>query len=231
MTMNDTSMFPGDEPTKPADSPPTTSRLTFDGPKGHLFKALAEARKHYLPLIKDEESDVKLKTGGGYKHQYATLAQVIASLAPGWSAAGISVAQPSDGFTMWTIVSVGESSMTVEFPIPQWEGPQDFGSLLAYFRRYQLKGTFCVNDSDDDDGNLAQGNQATFAKRQPTTSQVKGPSIPKPLADEVVAAAKANDLGRAEFNALVLKQTAKAWADCDESDATKLLKVLKGNDQ
>lgn len=204
------------------------SRLTFEGPKGPLFKAMAEARAHYLPLTKDEESDVKLKSGGGYKHAYATLAQVIGCLTPGWLASGISVCQPSDGFTMWTIVSVGDSSMTVEFPIPAWEEPQDLGSLLAYFRRYQLKGTFCVNDSEDDDGNQAQGNQASFSRRQPSMPQQKGPSIPKPLADSVIEAAKANDLGGEELAALVFKQTGKKWRDCDELDAKKILGVLKG---
>lgn len=202
------------------------SRLSFEGPKGPLFKALAEARKHYLSLTADSNADVQLKGGGGYKHSYADLDTVIKALTPGWNEAGLAVMQFLDGDFVTTVVAKDESSLTIMCPIPGYDTPQQMGSGTTYIRRYQLKAVFCVNDSEDDDANAAQGNKATVSKREPTTSQPQGPSIPKPLADEVVAAAKKNELKKEEFTALVKKQTGKTWAECDEADARKLLVVL-----
>lgn len=221
-------MFPGPDPIELPSVQP--SRLKFDGPKGPLFKALAEARKHYLSLTADSSADVQLKGGGGYKHSYADLDTVIKALTPGWVAAGLAVMQFIDGEDVITIVAFDESSVTISCPVPRYDTPQQMGSGTTYIRRYQLKAVFCVNDSEDDDANLAQGNKATFTKREPTTSQPTGPSIPKPLADEVTAEAKRNDLGKVEFYALVKKQVGKEWKDCDEADAKKLLGVLKGGE-
>lgn len=208
--------------------PPLASRLTFDGPKGPLFTALAEARKHFKPLTKTDEVEVQGKEGKrGYTFQYAPLDVVIASLDPGWQAAGIAVIQPFDGDTLYTIVTCGESSMTIEMPLPAWTSPQILGSALTYLKRYMLKGVFCVNDAEDDDGNAASGNQGTFKKREPTVAKPQASAIPKPLADEVIAAAKAKELPRAEFDKLVYGLTGNAWKDCSEEDARKVLKELQ----
>ncbi len=205
------------------------SRLTFDGPKGPLFKAMAEARKHFKPLTKTDEVEVQGKEGKrGYTFQYAPLDVVIASLEPGWQAAGIAVIQPFDGDNLYTIVACGDSSMTVTMPLPSWTSPQILGSVLTYLKRYMIKGVFCVNDAEDDDGNAASGNQGTFKKREPQAApKAQASAIPKPLYDEVIAAAKANELPKAAFDKLVYEQTGNAWKDCDEADARKLLGVLK----
>lgn len=224
--MIDDAMFPGPDPIELPTVQP--SRLKFDGPKGPLFKALAEARKHFGSLSASATADVVMKSGGKYQFSYAPLDVVLEALAPGLHAAGLALLQPFDGDLLYTIVACGESSMTVETPLPQWSTPQELGSLLTYLRRYQIKGIFGVADSEDDDGNAASGNKAAVTRKEPTTSQPSGPSIPKPLADEVTAEAKRNDLGKAEFFALVKKQTGKGWLECDEADARKLLAVLKG---
>ena len=90
-----------------------------------------------------------------------------------------------------------------------------------------LKGVFCVNDAEDDDGNAASGSQGTFKKREPSAPKPQASAIPKSLADDVVAAAKENGLDAKAFAKLVYEQTGNAWKDCDESDARKLLGVLK----
>lgn len=212
--------------TVPDPTPP--SRLSFDGPKGPLFKALAEARKHYLSLTADSNVDVQLKGGGGYKHSYADLDTVIKALTPGWIAAGLAVMQFIDGDDVITIVAFEDSSVTIACPVPVYDTPQQMGSGTTYIRRYQLKAVFCVNDSEDDDANAAQGNKATISKREPSAPRPQASAIPKPLYDEVIAAAKANELPKAAFDKLVYEQTGNAWKDCDEADARKLLGVLKG---
>ncbi len=209
-----------------AEKPP--SRLTFEGSKGPLFKAMAEARKHYLSLTADSNADVQLKGGGGYKHSYADLDTVIKALTPGWNEAGLAVMQFLDGDFVTTVVAKDDSSLTILCPIPGYDTPQQMGSGTTYIRRYQLKAVFCVNDSEDDDANGAQGNKATVSKREPTAPRPQASAIPKPLADDVVAAAKENGLDAKAFAKLVYEQTGNAWKDCDEADARKLLGVLKG---
>ncbi len=208
------------------------SRLTFDGPKGPLFKALAEARKHFLPLSTSAEADVQGTSKAGkafnYKFSYCPLDVVLEALEPGLQKAGLAISQPFDGDNLYTIVAFEDSSMTVSCVLPAWASPQDLGSALTYLRRYQLKGLFGVADSEDDDGNQASGNQATV-KRQPSAPRATGPNIPEELRKGVTSAAKDNDLAQAEFYALVLKQTGKEWKDCDETDARKVLGVLKGD--
>ena len=207
---------------------PPPSRLSFEGPKGPLFKAMAEARKHYLSLTADSSADVQLKGGGGYKHSYADLDTVIKALTPGWNEAGLAVMQFLDGDFVTTVVAKDDSSLTILCPIPGYDTPQQMGSGTTYIRRYQLKAVFCVNDSEDDDANSAQGNKATVSKREPTAPRPQASAIPKPLADDVVAAAKENGLDAKSFAKLVYEQTGNAWKDCDEADARKLLGVLKG---
>jgi hypothetical protein len=208
---------------------PIASRLMFEGPKAPLFKALAGARQHFLSLTADSSADVQLKGGGGYKHSYADLDTVIKALTPGWIAAGLAVMQFIDGDQVITVVAFEDSSVTISCPVPGYDTPQQMGSGTTYIRRYQLKAVFCVNDSEDDDGNNASGNKAQVTRREPTAPRAATSKLPPELSAAVVEAAKTNELGREEFRELVFKQTGKAWKDCDEADAKKLLAVLKGD--
>jgi hypothetical protein len=211
----------------PVFEPATVSRLTFDGPKGPLFKALAEARKHFGPLTTDSTADVANKEGKFlYSFKYAPLDVVLAALAPGLQAAGIALLQPFDGDAMYTIVAFEGSSMTVETPLPNWDTPQQLGSLLTYLRRYQLKGVFGVADSEDDDGNAASGNVAKVERKAPKAPAATVSALPKPLADEVYAAAKAIELPKADFLKRAHESAGKPWVEFTELDAKKLLAEL-----
>jgi len=225
MTMNETSeSFAPDPIELPSVQP---SRLKFDGPKWPLFKAMGEARKHYKSLV----TNAKMQFGEGpkaRKHDYATLDAVIEALEPGWEAAGINVIQPHDGDVLWTIVSIGESSMSIEQPLSQWASAQDLGGLLTYFRRYALKGVFCVADGEDDGATAPGGQGLPLGRKEPTTAKPTGPGIPEALAAEVYEAAKKNELPKTEFLALANKQAGKPWVQYDEADARKLLGVLRG---
>ena len=217
-------IFPGPDVTQP---PAPVSRLTFEGPKAPLFKAIAEARRHFLSLTADSSADVQLKGGGGYKHSYADLDTVIKALTPGWIAAGLAVMQFIDGDEVTTLVAFEESSVVIRCPVPGYDTPQQMGSGATYIRRYQLKAVFCVNDSEDDDGNTASGSKAQVTRKEPTAPKAQVSSVPKSLADDVVAAAKDNGLDAKAFAKLVYEQTGNAWKDCDEADARKLLGVLR----
>lgn len=200
-------------------------RLVYDGPKAPLFKAMADARRHFKHLA----TSGKVQFGEGNKarkHEYAPLDVVIDALEPGLDALGMCVMQPHDGFSLWTIVAVGESSLTVEQPLPEWKSAQDLGSLLTYFRRYHLKGIFCVADGEDDDGVSAPGGQGTLLPRKEPTVTPKAGKLSPELSAQVVAKAKELELGRDEFSEMVRKHTGKLWKECEDSDAQKLLTVL-----
>lgn len=203
-------------------APLPSSAVLFDGPRGPLFKAMAEARSHFHSLTADSKVKVELKGGGGYSHAYADLDTVISALSPGWLAAGLAVMQFIDGDSLTTVVAKDESSMTIACPIPRYDTPQQMGSAVTYIRRYQLKAVFCVNDSEDDDGNAASGNKATFAKKEPTVA----PAAASDAHAEVVKLAKDKGLTGTQFNELVYKTTSNKWKECNELDAKKVLASL-----
>lgn len=213
----------------PAGGPDTIvppPRLTFEGPKAPLFLALAKAREHY----KDLSAIAGMNFGSGAntrKHEYAPLDVVIEALEPGWKAAGLAVLQPFDGDLMHTIVAVGESSMTISTVIPNWSTSQDLGAILTYFRRYQLKGIFCVADTEDNDASDAPGGKGEpLGRKQPSAPKASGPNVPKEVIDEVFAAAKDKGLPKADFYARAKAVCGKDWLEFNEADAKKLLADL-----
>ncbi len=203
------------------------ARISFDGAKGPLFQALAEARGHYLSLTADSNADVQLKGGGGYKHNYADLDTVIKALTPGWLATGLAVMQFLDGDFVTTVVAKGESSLTVKCPIPGYDTPQQMGSGTTYIRRYQLKAVFCVNDSEDDDANAAQGNKATVTKREPTAAP-KAPTskLDPKLTQMCIDSAKAAELDKEGFKAAAIKACGKPFTEFTPDDAAKFLEYM-----
>ena len=214
------------------DLGPVHQKLTFDGPKGPLFKAMAEARKHFKPLRTEATADVQgvSKSGKAFNYQfsYAPLDVVLDALEPGLSAAGIALMQPFDGDVLYTIVACGDSSMTIETPLPQWGTPQELGSLLTYLRRYQVKGIFGVADSEDDDGNAASGNTAKIDRKEPRASQPSGPAgVSEENRKLVTAAGKSAELNREGFLAFVQSALNKPWDKCTDKDVPLLLKALE----
>ena len=218
------------EQTDTSPDPVPASRITYDGPRGPLFKAMAEARKHFGSLSAEATADVHGVSKSGkafdYKFSYAPLDVVLGAIDPGLQAAGIALLQPFDGDILYTIVACGESSLTVETPLPSWTTPQELGSLLTYLRRYQIKGIFGVADSEDDDGNQASGNKAEVSRKQPSAPKPSGPNVPKEVIDEVFAAGKEKGLGKQEFYARAKSVCGKDWLEFTEGDAKKLLADL-----
>jgi hypothetical protein len=205
----------------------TKSRLTYDGPRGPLFKAMAEARKHFEPLSKDGKADVSNREGKFlYSFTYAPLDVVLAALEPGMRAAGISLMQPFDGDVMYTIVACGESSMTVETPLPNWGSPQELGSLLTYLRRYQLKGLFGVADAEDDDGNAASGNKAAVTRKEPTVAPKTTSKLAANISALCIDSAKKAGLDKPAFDAACLSSTGKKFSEFNGEDAAKFLDSL-----
>ncbi len=208
--------------------PPPAQRLSFEGPKAPLFKAMAEARQHYLSLTADSNADVQLKGGGGYKHSYADLDTVIKALTPGWVATGLAVMQFLDGDFVTTMVAKDDSSLTIQCPIPGYDTPQQMGSGTTYIRRYQLKAVFCVNDSEDDDANVAQGNKATVTKREPSVSAPpkEANKLDAKLTQMCIDSAKNAGLDKAQFADAARKINPGGFNAFSPADANKFLEQM-----
>lgn len=214
--------------------PPPAPRLTYDGPRGPLFKAIAEARKHFEPLSKDGKADVTNREGKFlYSFTYAPLDVVLAALEPGLQAAGLALLQPFDGDVLYTILAYGESSLTVETPLPPWNTPQELGSLLTYLRRYQIKGLFGVADAEDDDGNAASGNKAQVTRKEPPqrrepqdVPKSNGPKLDPKVTQLCIESAKKAGLDKEGFAAACMKATGKKFNDFTGEDAAKFLDTM-----
>lgn len=206
------------------------SKLYFEGPRGPLFKALAEARKHFTPLTAEAQADVRGTSKSGkefsYKFNYAPLDVVLAAVNPGLHKANLAISQPFDGRTLYTILAFEDSSMIVETTIPQWSTAQDLGGLLTYLRRYQLKGILGVADQEDDDANEASGNKAQVTRKEPSASKPSGPKISDDLKAEITGLAKEKEMPGPEFHKLAQETCGKPWGEFTELDGKKFLAAL-----
>ncbi len=210
------------QPILPAEVPVFTFELTGDTTA--LFAAMAAAQGAY-------KAAKKSATNPHFKSKFAPLEEVIEATAEGNKANGIAVLQPmvSDqfgGLFLMTIVSHSLGGcLKATVPLGAVDSIQDLGSKVTYMRRYARSALLGIVADEDDDGNAAQ---AQTSRREPSAPRPQASAIPNPLADSVMAQAKANNLDGKAFAKLVYEQTGNAWKDCDETDARKLLGVLKG---
>ncbi len=78
-------------------------------------------------------------------------------------------------------------------PLPHVGKPQELGSVMTYFRRYQLSAIVGITADDDDDGNEASGNRAQPAQRQPVKqAPSNGNEHDNPFEDESPSTPRSN---------------------------------------
>lgn len=149
-----------------------------------LAMALNKFKAEHPPVTLDEQVEVKTRTGGKYYFKFASLPQVKEKIDPFLVSNGLSVSQLPDGtnLTSMLIHSSGEfieASMDLnqlravdEHGTYINSGPQDFGAILTYARRY----AYCailniIGDGSDDKI------KKTFVHLDESKSA--GPSVPK----------------------------------------------------
>ena len=98
-----------------------------------------------------------------FKSKYASLANILDTIAKPLSECGLSFSQFPDGKSLTTLLVHSESGewieATYEMPIAKPNDPQAVGSAITYARRYAIGAILGLNIDDDDDGNAAAGNQ------------------------------------------------------------------------
>lgn len=110
------------------------------------------------------------KSGAEYKFRYATLDTILSRTRKAMADSGLSLTQlietNAGRVVLKTVLmhSSGQWPMS-ELPIPAAGGPQEFGSMLSYMRRYAISAILNLASQDDDDANMAEGNAFEIADK------------------------------------------------------------------
>ncbi len=149
-------------------------------PTSKLADALSKAQGEFAPILRDKTVTVTMKLGGKYTFSYAPLESILHAVAPALSKNGLALTQAMvvvDGkdYVETTLRHASGQSICNRIPLfVRDDGPQAYGSALTYARRYGVTLLLCISADDDDDGNAAEGNQATMhAARGGSQDQVR----------------------------------------------------------
>ena len=133
----------------------------------NLNAALIAAQAEMLPPKKDREVTVKMKSGGTYKFSYATMAGMTNDDRPILAKHGLGFVQfVRDGAMVTRILH--ESGEHLDCPLPMLtlpNAPQEAGSIITYFKRYSYAAAFGKVADEEDDANIASGNDYVPANR------------------------------------------------------------------
>ena len=136
-----------------------------------LAAALAKAQAEFPPIPRNKTVRVTSKrTGSTYTFAYAPLDTIMERIKPVLAANGLAFIQSMSGESLTTTIlhKSGEWVQSEALPIRVDEaGSQALGSAITYARRYALTAMFGLVTDEDDDGNTADGNQATVTSTAP----------------------------------------------------------------
>lgn len=154
----------------------------------NIYTALSDFQKEVKAVPLTKEVSVTTKTGGSYKFRYAPLPQIIETIQPVMEKTGLSFTQTISKDEIVTSIchKSGEAiTSNIPFPMPKTktdskgEVPltaQEVGSWITYLRRYGLVTALGLVAEEDDDANVASGNQFAakpYAKKAQPVSDLK----------------------------------------------------------
>lgn len=187
-----------------------------------INQALVKFQSQLRPVSKDSENPF-------FKSSYADLSSILQAVMPILSANGLAVSQPMrvDGdktILITKLIHESGEELVSEMILPHNSDPQKYGSLITYYKRYQLQAILGVSTKDEDD----DGNSVSIAqpiKQLPTkevvkpTFQVDGIGQQRPLQGAASEAQK---------NAL-RKMGIKFNDDITKDEASRLIGEAKRN--
>lgn len=193
---------------------------------GALAGALANAQAAFPTISRDKEVTVKTKTGGEYKFKYAPLDSILNAVRKPLADNGLAIAQLlDDGELVTMLMHKDGGRLSGRVALPNADGVQALGSAITYLRRYSIQAILGIAAEEDDDGNHASGNQATFnTRREPPRLPPR--EDPRTGADGLIGRAIAQ--GTQDFE---LRQSPDGWSlPFRVKDGTKSFIVLAEND-
>lgn len=136
-----------------------------------IAKSFVIFQSRLKPINKDAENPF-------FKSQYLSLSGILEIVIPLLSECGLSVSQPmridSGVVILQTILrhELGEYLVS-EMILPPNPDPQKLGSLITYYKRYQLQAMLGVCSSDDDDdGQAVSNNKPVYSNSLPPSGEV-----------------------------------------------------------
>jgi hypothetical protein len=125
-----------------------------------LYAALAKAQGEFLPIAKNRNVKIAMKSGGSYQFRYADLEAILAATRPALSKNGLAVVQMLESTGAGTLLVTklvhaegGVVYSDVKLPSPSDADPKAFGAVVTYFRRYTYSAAIGVAADDDLDEN------------------------------------------------------------------------------
>lgn len=115
----------------------------------------------------DREVKVRMKTGGEYKFSYATIGNIKKTITPLLAKNGLSYSQPTcaDGTVTTILMHSSGQYICSSLLIKGENNAQGIGSAITYAKRYSLAAILGIVTDDDDDGNMAEGNEFSTADK------------------------------------------------------------------
>jgi hypothetical protein len=140
----------------------------------NINAALIAAQAEMTPPKKDREVSVRMKSGGTYKFTYATLAGMVDADKPILAKHGLGFVQfVSDGAMVTRILHEGGECLDCPLPMLSLpNAPQEAGSIITYFKRYSYAAAFGRVAEEEDDANIAAGNDYVPANRPAINGKV-----------------------------------------------------------
>lgn len=135
-----------------------------------LTKALVSFHKAMKPLELDAEVEVKTKSGAKYSFKYATLSNIVNTCRKLLTDNGLVIAQLVGNEGAVTTILLHESGQYVQDTMLIKSGessPQAIGSAISYTKRYQYGSILGLVTEQDDDANIAEGNEFEAKKESP----------------------------------------------------------------
>ena len=161
-----------------------------------LSSALCKAQKNFKTPNKKNFVKVNSRNAQfGYK--YADYSEVLSCVKEALNNEGISILQPITSNVVETILlhESGEyiSSETDIYIVPTptkdsngnivntYIRPQDYGSAVTYARRYALSAILALDSDEDDDANIANGNEVLESKKLSRPTYQPNKQVTKPI--------------------------------------------------
>lgn len=141
--------------------------------KGSLAQSLVNFQAATQPIPRKKTVTVQTRTGGRYTFDYAPHEVILEAIKDDLAANDLAVVQPltsdSEGRLFVQTIVVHASGETLESLTPVNTANlsnQEIGSAVTYMRRYALSAMLGLATDDDDDANLADGNNATEVQKR-----------------------------------------------------------------
>lgn len=148
-----------------------------------LSEALCKAQKNFKTAIKKSKNPY-------FKSNYANYTEILQCVKEPLNNEGISILQPIKDDIVETILlhESGEYILSQTRIYNLSNKPQDYGSAITYARRYALSAILSIDSDEDDDGNIANGNNQPHQNKpinivpnQPVKAEVTNEGINETL--------------------------------------------------